>query len=163
MIQIPYDVYNSHIHKRRGMFFMPFVIDHYDKMRVEQPELLAVARGYELREMIRGQAEIGTAMTIFYHGEPIAVVGVVYFWNGVGELWSLFDEKSRSLPATMLRTGKSYCDIATRYLRLHRLQITVRTDDNRAIRYAEHLGFKTESVMKNYGPDKVDYLLMTRF
>jgi len=46
---------------------------------------------------------------------------------------------------------------------LHRLQITVRTDDNRAIRYAEHLGFKTESVMKKYGPDMVDYLLMTRF
>lgn len=163
MIQIPYDVLNSQIHKRKGMFFLPFVIDHYDKMNIKQPELLAVAKGYELRDMIRGQAEIGTATTIFFHNEPIAIIGVVYFWTGVGELWSLFDEKSRSIPATMLRTGLSYCDIATRYLHLHRLQITVRTDDNRAIRYAEHLGFKTETVMQKYGPDQIDYLLMTRF
>ena len=56
-----------------------------------------------------------------------------------------------------------FTDIAMRYLHLHRLQITVRTDDNRAMRYAKAIGFETESVMKKFGPDKVDYLLMTRF
>jgi RimJ/RimL family protein N-acetyltransferase len=163
MIKIPYDVLNKDIHKRKGMFFLPFVIDHYDQMDVRQPELLAVARGYELRQMIAGQADMGTAMTTFLHGKPIAVTGVVYFWNGVGELWSLFDEDARTKTSTMLRTGKSYCDIAVRYLHLHRLQITVRTDDNRAINYARHLGFNTEATLKEYGPDRVDYLLMTRF
>jgi len=163
MIKIPYEVLNHELHKRRGMFFLPFVIDHYDLMDVRQPELLAVAKGYELRDMIRGQAELGTAMTIFLQGKPIAITGVVYFWNGVGELWSLFDESARTKPSTMLRTGKSYCDIAIRYLHLHRLQITVRTDDNRAINYAKHLGFTTEATLKEYGPDRVDYLLMTRF
>ena len=145
------------------MFFLPFVIDHYDLMDVRQPELLAVAKGYELRDMIHGQSEMGMAMTTFYQGKPIAITGVVYFWTGVGELWSLFDESIRLKPATMLRTGKSYCDIAIRYLHLHRLQITVRTDDNRAINYARHLGFNTEATLKEYGPDRVDYLLMTRF
>lgn len=163
MIEMPYDVLNIEIHKRRGMFFMPFVIEHYDRMNIVQPEISVVAKGNQLREMIRNQAENGTAMTTFLHGEPIAVTGVALLWNGVGELWSLFDEKIRNNPATMLRTGKSYCDIAIRYLHLHRLQITVRTDDERAIRYAKHLGFNTECVMQKYGPDKIDYLLMTRF
>jgi RimJ/RimL family protein N-acetyltransferase len=113
--------------------------------------------------MIAGQADMGTATTVFQHSKPIAIMGVVYFWNGVGELWSLFDEDARKMPMTMLKTGRSYCDIAFRYLHLHRLQITVRTDDNRAINYARHLGFDTEATLKEYGPDRVDYLLMTRF
>jgi RimJ/RimL family protein N-acetyltransferase len=163
MTNIPYDVLNNELHKRRGMFFLPFNISHYDLMDIRQPELLAVARGYELREMIRTQSEMGTATTVFQHSKPVAIMGVVHFWNGVGELWSLFDESARKMPMTMLKTGHSYCDISFRYLCLHRLQITVRTDDNRAIRYAKHLGFDVETVMRRYGPDKVDYLLMTRF
>jgi RimJ/RimL family protein N-acetyltransferase len=78
-------------------------------------------------------------------------------------MWSLFDNQAREIPATALRTGKSFSDIAIRYLQLHRLQITVRTDDNRAFRYAQAIGFETESVMRKYGPDQVDYLLMARF
>lgn len=163
MTKIPYDILNSELHKRRGMFFLPFVIDHFDQMDVNQPELFAVAKGQELRSMIAGQAELGTAMTTFIHGRPMAITGIVQFWNGVGELWSIFDDELRLKPATMLRTGKSYCDIAMRYLLLHRLQITVRTDDNRAINYAKHLGFDTESILRKYGPDGIDYLLMTRF
>lgn len=160
---IPYDILNTQLHKRKGMFFLPFSIEHFDQMEVNQPELQVVAKGQSLRSMIANQAEMGTAMTSFVHGKPIAVTGVVYFWNGVGELWSIFDESIRKRPATMLRTGKSYCDIAMRYLHLHRLQITVRTDDIRAINYARHLGFDTEATMRKYGPDQIDYLLMTRF
>lgn len=163
MTNLPYDILNNELHKRRGMFFLPFNISHYDSMDIRQPELLAVARGYQLREMIHSQSQMGTATTTFLHGKPVAITGIVKLWNGVGELWSLFDEVLRDKPATMLRTGKSYCDISFRYLCLHRLQITVRTDDNRAIRYAKHLGFETETVMREYGPDRVDYLLMTRF
>ena len=162
-VTIPYEVLNEEMHPKRGVFYLPFVIDHFDQLDTTQPELLAVARGYDLRSMISSQAMLGAAVTAFYRNKPIAIFGVVLFWGGVGEMWSIFDNQAREHPASMLRCGRSFVDIATRYLNLHRLQITVRTDDIRAIRYAKALLFETEAILKMYGPDKVDYLLMTRY
>jgi hypothetical protein len=113
--------------------------------------------------MIHSQATLGTAVTAFYRNKPIAIFGVVLFWGGVGEMWSIFDNQAREHPTSMLRCGRTFVDIAIRYLHLHRLQITVRTDDIRAIRYAQALRFETEAILRMYGPDKVDYLLMTRY
>jgi len=160
---IPYEVLNEQMHKRRGVFYLPFVIEHFDQLDTDQPELIAVARGYDLRAMIYSQSQLGAAATAFQGNRPIAIFGVVLFWGGVGEMWSIFDNRAREYPASMLRCGSSFVDIAMRYLHLHRLQITVRTDDIRAIRYAQALKFEIETVLKKYGPDKVDYLLMTRF
>jgi hypothetical protein len=159
---IPYELLNEQMHKRRGLFTLPFVIDHFDQMDIDQPELLAVSRGYGIRDMVSSQAQLGTAITIFYHGKPVAIVGVILFWGGVGEMWALFDHQARKMPSTMVKCALSFIDIAMRYLHLHRLQITVRTDDSRAIRYAKSLYFETECVMRKYGPDKVDSYLMTR-
>jgi hypothetical protein len=160
---IPYEILNEDVHRRKGMYFLPFVPEHFDFLDVNQPEVTAVAKGEKLKQLICYQANSGPAVTAFVNNRPMAVFGIVYIWNGVGELWSIFDNEARERPATMLRTGISFCDIAIRYLQLHRLQITVRTDDNRALRYAKAIGFKTECVMQKYGPDQIDYLLMARF
>jgi len=160
---LPYELLNEQMHKRKGTFYMPFVPEHFDHLDYNHKEISVLAKGYDIKSMIAQQARMGTAFTVFRYNRPIAVVGIVFIWEGVGEMWSVLDNQAREIPATMLRVGISFSDIAMRYLCLHRLQITVRTDDNRAIRYAQAIGFKTECVMQKYGPDQVDYLLMTRF
>jgi hypothetical protein len=160
---IPYQVLNDEMPKRRGMYFLPFVPEHFDHLDIDQREVTLVAKGDQLKYMAASQAAMGTAVTAFMHGRPIAVFGVVRIWDGVGEMWSMFDNQAREFHVTMVRGGRMFCDIAIRYLHLHRLQITVRTDDIRAMRYAKSVGFEQESVMRKFGPDKVDYLLMTRF
>lgn len=161
--EIPFPVLDKELYKGRGMFALPFAIDHFDRIDYDQPELIAVSRGIGIREMVASQAELGTAVTIFKGNKALAIIGVVMLWGGVGEMWAIFDNDARQYKKTMLKSAITFCDISFRYLHLHRLQITVRTDDNRAFNYADHLDFKVESVMKQYGPDKVDYLLMTRF
>lgn len=161
--EIPFHVLDQELYKGRGMFALPFAADHFDRIDYDQPELIAVSRGIGIREMVVSQAQLGTAVTIFKGNKALAVIGVVMLWNGVGEMWAIFDNQARDYKKTMLKSGKTFCDISFRYLHLHRLQITVRTDDNRALNYAKHLDFKEECVMKRYGPDQVDYLLMTRF
>jgi len=47
-------------------------------------------------------------------------------------------------------------------MHLHRLQITVKTSDNRAISWAKAIGFISECTMKQYSTDKLDYDLMVR-
>lgn len=160
---IPYEVMNDEMHKRRGMYYLPFVPEHFDHLDFNHKEISVLSNVYEVKSLISCQAQMGVAFTAFRYNRAIAIMGIVNIWPGVGEMWSVFDEEARSIPATMLRTGTSFCDIAIRYLELHRLQITVRTDDNRAFRYAKAIGFKTECVMQKYGPDQVDYLLMARF
>jgi hypothetical protein len=154
---------NDEAHKRRGMYYLPFVPEHFDHLDFDHKEISVLSHVYDIKSMVSQQAQMGVAFTAFRGGKAIAVLGVVNIWPGVGEMWSIFDNQAREIPATALRTGRSFGDIAIRYLQLHRLQITVRTDDNRAFRYAEAIGFKTESVMRKYGPDQVDYLLMARF
>lgn len=160
---LPYDLLNEEMHRRKGVYYLPFVPEHFDHLDFDHKEISVLSKGYDIKSMIANQAELGTAFTAFRYGRPIAIVGVVIIWNGVGEMWSLFDNQARDIPMTMLRAAIDFSDIAMRYLHLHRLQITVRTDDNRAKRYAEAIGFKTECVMQKYGPDQVDYFLMTRF
>ena len=160
---LPYDLLNEQMHKRKGMYYLPFVPEHFDHLDFNQKELSVLSKGYDIKSMISQQAEMGTAFTAFRYNRPIAVVGVVFIWKGVGEMWSVLDNQAKDIPATMVRVGIDFSDIAMRYLCLHRLQITVRTDDSRAIRYAQAIGFKTECVMQKYGPDQIDYLLMTRF
>jgi hypothetical protein len=160
---LPYDVLNEQMHRRKGVFYLPFVPEHFDHLDYDHKEITALSKGYDVKSMIAQQAQMGTAFTAFRYGRPIAVVGVVFIWNGVGEMWSIFDNQARDIPSTMLRAAIDFSDIAMRYLYLHRLQITVRTDDNRAIRYAQAIGFNTECVMQKFGPDQIDYLLMTRF
>lgn len=162
-VQLPYDFLNEKMHKRKGVYYLPFVPEHLDHLDYDARELATLSKAYDVKSMLSQQAELGTAFTAFRYGRPIAVVGIVFIWKGVGEMWSLFDNQARDIPSTMLRAAIDFSDIAMRYLHLHRLQITVRTDDIRAIRYAEAIGFKTECVMQKFGPDQVDYLLMTRF
>ena len=161
--EIPYDILNDQMPQRRGMYFLPFVPEHFDHLDINQPEVTVLAKGDRLKFMAANQAAMGMAVTWFMYNRPVAVFGIVNIWNGVGELWSMFDNQARSFHVTMVRGGRTFCDIAMRYLHLHRLQITVRTDDIRAMRYAKSVGFKTESTMQKFGPDQVDYLLMTRF
>jgi hypothetical protein len=160
---IPFEAVNDEVHKRKGMYYLPFVPEHFDHLDFDHKEISVLSNVYDIKSMVSQQARMGSAFTVFRHNRPIAILGVINIWPGVGEMWSIFDNQAREIPATALRTGRSFGDIAIRYLQLHRLQITVRTDDNRAFRYAKAIGFETESVMRKYGPDQVDYLLMARF
>jgi RimJ/RimL family protein N-acetyltransferase len=160
---IPFEAVNDEVHKRKGMYYLPFVPEHFDHLDFNHKEISVLSNAYDIKSMVAQQARMGSAFTVFRHNRPIAILGVINIWPGVGEMWSIFDNEARQIPATALRTGRSFGDIAIRYLQLHRLQITVRTDDNRAFRYAKAIGFETESVMRKYGPDQIDYLLMARF
>lgn len=162
-VQLPYDLLNEQMHKRKGVYYLPFVPDHFDHIDFDAKEISTLSKAYDVKSMLANQAELGTAFTAFKYNRPVAIVGIVFIWQGVGEMWSIFDNQAREYPTTMMRVGLDFSDIAMRYLHLHRLQITVRTDDNRAIRFAEAIGFKTECVMQKFGPDGVDYLLMARF
>lgn len=115
-----------------------------------------------VQKMLEAQSEYGFAVTCFLYEQPVACFGTTLLWDGVGEMWSVIGELARAKPLATTRVGLSFADISWIALRLHRLQITVKTSDNRAKKWARAIGFISECTMKSYSQDKEDYDLMVR-
>ena len=115
-----------------------------------------------VQQMIKAQADLGRAFTVILHGKPAAVVGSVKLWNGVEEMWLHVEERMRNFPVYMTKAAIEYIDFTVIAGNLHRLQITVRCADMRAVRWARCIGFTIDGMMMRYGPDGSDYYLMSR-
>jgi hypothetical protein len=72
--------------------------------------------------------------------------GLVFLWKGVGEAWSLFTEESRRYPIAMTKGAIAFFDICQILFNLHRIQITVKSNDKRAVRWAKTLRFFLKKV-----------------
>ncbi len=162
MSLLPVDLINREAVYHPGVVFLPFHMEHLERIKVTQPEVLALSKAVNMKTMIRAQSEMGVAITAFLYGTPVAIFGCVLCWEGVGEMWMIIDERARTVPVALTKSALRLCDIFEIYLRLHRLQITVRKDDRRAVRWAQRLGFNAEGLMLKYGPDQSDFYLMAR-
>lgn len=148
--------------RRAGVFFMPFAKNHVDRIHVKAEEVLVVASKSEVADILDTQERMGAAVTAFVGNRPAAVFGFVSIWPGVAEAWLIADDVAKSMPMTLTRAAKTVLDIAEISMSLHRLQITVRSTDTRAYKWAAAVGFTEECLMKKYGTDQVDYFLMMR-
>ena len=143
-----------------GVWFMPFSPAHATRINTDQEEVLV--HNADVSTLLTQQSQMGPAVTGFVALKPVVAFGFVSIWDGVAEAWMIADNGARERPLTMTKVGIHVMDITKISMGLHRLQITVRTTDIRALRWAGAIGFGAESVLHKYGPDGVDYLMMTR-
>lgn len=144
-----------------GGYFLPFHIDHLDNL--DNIESYVQMLGLEtFKAQIAGQASRGPVITAFLYGKPVAVFGCGLLWNGVAEVWSLLSEQSKRYPIAMIRASKAFLDICWITFNLHRLQISVKTSDNVAMRFAQALKFEPEGIMAKYSPAQEDFTLFRR-
>lgn len=143
-------------------YFLPFHVDHTHNF---QGIIDYETKSVTLEDRIRYldiQSRSGPAVTAFYDNIPVAVFGCVILWSGVGEAWSVFSEKARRYPIAMTKGAISFFDIVEILFSLHRLQITVNSNDRRAMAWAKCLKFEPEGLMKAYSADKEDTFIMRR-
>lgn len=114
------------------------------------------------KRLIMFQSQCGPCITAFVNNQPVAMFGCVFLWSGVGEAWSLFAEESRRYPIAMTKGALSFFDSCQILFNLHRIQITVKCSDQRAVRWANRLGFTSEGTMIAYSADKDDTYMMRR-
>lgn len=145
----------------KGSYYMPFHPDHLDTL--DDIDDYVNAMGYdEFKAQIISQATRGPVITVFYYGRPAAVFGCGMLWNGVAEVWSLLTQQSKRYPIALIKGANSFLDICWVTFNLHRLQISVKTSDAVALRFAKALKFVEEGVMEKYSPDQQDYTLLRR-
>ena len=121
-----------------------------------------ISKVLPINQMIAAQAKYGDAFTAILHGTPVACFGSVRIWSGVEEMWLLMEERGREYAKSLTRAAIAYRDFRVISGNLHRLQITVRCEDMRAVRWARAIGFTIDGMMMKYGPDGSDYYLMSR-
>jgi len=148
--------------RRTGLFFMPFHKHHATRIDIKSEEVLVVANREEAVEVFDQQEQMGAAVTAFVYNQPAAIFGFVSIWKGVAEAWLVADDVMRSMPVTFTKAAIQTLDISAISMGLHRTQITVRSTDTRAYKWASAVGFKEECLMQKYGTDGVDYFLMAR-
>lgn len=101
--------------------------------------------------------------TVVGRGRPVCCFGLWQLWDGVAEAWMLPDEEIDKYAISVTRGARRVLDKAIQDIGIRRLQIAVRVQNDTAYKFAEALYFKTECVMKHYGPEGADYYLMARY
>ena len=87
----------------------------------------------------------------------IAVGGINWYWEGVGEAWCILHERSQGCRFTTYRALRMMHKILlNRSKQFNRVQATVRTTWPEAIKMVEKLGYKREGLLKKYCPDGAD-------
>jgi hypothetical protein len=152
---------NERLPRKAGVCYIPMVPAHLHHMSMK-PDQLPSARAVSMDYMLEMQARLGLAVTALVYGKPVAMFGCIMLWTGVGEMWSIISDDARRYPKQLTIVAKEFSDIVTQSLSLHRLQITVRSDEPRALRWAEYLGFEVEGLMRKYSPDVEDTYILAR-
>ncbi len=143
---------------------------HYtlEPFRAEHLAVLQI-RPYE-RSLLGGQdpVEAGRAFegnpgwTILADGQPVACVGLLLQWRGVGTVWAFPGADIRRHTRAFLYYSRHLLASYWTHLRLHRVQAFVQAGNLRARRFVEHLGLEHETALAGWGPQGDTYLLYSR-
>jgi hypothetical protein len=143
-------------------YYLPFHSDHIVNFKgIIEYESQSITIEDRIH-MLEYQSQLGPSITAFVNNIPVAVFGIVFLWKGVGEAWSLFTQESRRYPIAMTKGAFAFFDSCQILFNLHRLQITVKCTDKRAVSWAKHLGFVKEGTMIAYSADKDNTYMMRR-
>lgn len=97
--------------------------------------------------------------TAIFQGAIVGVGGLVIHWEGVTEVWLTLTadcKKDGFFGVTALFAIQDKMNELLEANNIWRAQATVRTDFPQAVKMIESFGFKRESLMECYCPDKSD-------
>jgi len=138
--------------------------EHLDRINFQWWDELAVKDPrVDYRKYLTEYAEAGTAWTGIGDGKVYACWGIVTMWTGVGEAWLTCSKDISRKALPMHRGAGLFMEYAAKKMKLHRLQVLVRSDVVPLCRWIESLYFERESTLKKYGPDMSDSHLYVRF
>lgn len=148
-------------HVKHG-YFLPFHSDHLDQFEgIIEYESQSITLE-DRKRFVVFQSQCGPCITAFVNNNPVAIFGCVFLWKGVCEAWSIFSQQSRRYPIAMTKGANAFFDSCQILFNLHRIQITVKCDDKRAVSWAKFLHFESEGIMKAYSADQEDTFIMRR-
>ena len=99
----------------------------------------------------------GWSYTLIDHGHIICCAGLVDMWPGVAEAWFIASERIHKNPRPFIRFARQETAARIEQSELWRVQACVKVGWDKALRFANFLGYKDEGIMQQYGPNREDY------
>ncbi len=106
--------------------------------------------------------ETKDAWTGFHNDQPIVCGGINPIWEGVADVWIIMKKGSNKHKFFMLKNIKEKFEETITKRNYHRVQAVVRSDFTHGLRFAKRFNMTSEGVMKKYGPDGKDYIMVAR-
>lgn len=104
----------------------------------------------------------GPAYTLIVEDVPVVCAGVILNEWGRAEAWSLLSNAFYKHKIKAYRAIKAGLDSIVIENKLTRIQATVDSNSPEAIDFIECLGFEYEGRLRQYGPNREDYLMFSR-
>lgn len=156
------DTLLDEIVKSDNLKIVPFRWYHPRSMALREFDLLAYQNIENYEDMLRYYETEPFSFTAILGGNMVACFGSHEMWDGVTESWLIGSKHLNSVPITLTRMCRRYLDVVAREKRLHRMQITVDTQDKVAVRWAIALKFEYEGLLRKYGPHGSDFIIFSR-
>jgi RimJ/RimL family protein N-acetyltransferase len=101
--------------------------------------------------------------TLIFQDIVVGILGCKHLRTGVAELWLVLDSKVDSYKKTFHRFCRNTLKKFAKDFDIYRLQIAVDTGISRNYKWAEHLGFEEEGIMRKYDGERDHYLMARLF
>jgi hypothetical protein len=140
--------------------YQPFYRAHTKDFKPKQ--IFEGERGWKERLVAAESNPNAKTLTLLRDKKPIAFVGLMTYWPGVAEVWSLTSEAVKECPLAFHKAVLGIIESHWESMGLHRMQMVVKAEDTDALRWANSLLFEPEAVLRHFGPDRADYVLFAR-
>lgn len=102
--------------------------------------------------------EGGESFTATIDGNPIACIGLIEHWPKRRYVWAYLAECAKAHNRALLRAIR----IWLRYHGTGRIETAIDPRFEASIRWAQHLGFEREGILRHWTPQGDDWLLFSR-
>jgi len=131
-------------------------VEMLDFMQTIDERALEYSKAGPCRTLLEESGHHAIAPTI------LAVGGVVYLWEGVGELWLMVSPSGRKCKKALWKFMSDFCEDCMGQYKFHRIQASVVVGHRDSHRTMLHLGFIPEGMMAHYGPNRENYIRYVR-
>ena len=146
----------------RGVTITKMRLEHLHRIELKEPELSYERDMPHLRRYLYENADLNASWTAMKTGKPLLCFGIRPAWKNVGEAWLLPGKDIGDYAISVVRYSRKFFTELLRNGEYARIHITVRADNDTALKFAKVLGFEVEGIMRNFGPDGVSCYMMAR-
>lgn len=114
------------------------------------------------RPHIQDYAVDGLSYTAICDSKVYAMFGLYPLWKGVAEAWMLPSVDLVNKKMVFHKSSLLFFPYASQKLKLHRIQVYVRSTNVQAYKWIEMMYFNREGLLERYGPDINDYYVYGR-
>jgi len=104
----------------------------------------------------------GHSFTFYMNDEPVATMGVINAYTGVGGVWCVISDGVRGSGFEFCRRAKWLLNNTMRLMKIHRAHAFVRRDNIEYVRFSQLMGMRVEGVMVKASPEKTDLLMVAK-